>query len=54
MYLGFSVPSILSIYNGAGVHQWNVQVKHFFSLLYVCFLKPLPARNDGIDVYNSI
>ena len=41
MWLGYCVPTGLLVYSGGGIHQWNVQLKNFISVLYVCFS---PAR----------
>ena len=36
MWIGYCVPTGLLVYSGGGIHQWNVQLKNFIRVLYVC------------------
>lgn len=36
--VGFTVVSVYSLKSGGGYHMWDVQLKGFFELLYVCLI----------------
>lgn len=43
MWIGYTVPTSLLMYNGGGIHQWNVQLKSFMNFLYVAIIQTLSS-----------